>query len=290
MPVPGHRRRRLVGAPLSSPTMYRPAVCLLAALAGLVCGAGVAGAHDFWMEPTTFRPAVGERVSLILRVGQDFSGNRQPYIPDWFSDYRVAGPDAERPVTGFPGDDPAGGFTPAVPGLHVVGYRSTRDYVELEPDLFRKYLRMEGMERIMALRAERGESNRPAHEFYSRCAKSLVLAGAAGPGSGHDRLLGYTLELVPERNPYALGAGATLPLRLLYEGEPLEGALVIAFTRDQPESKLEARTDAEGRVRLRLPHTGVWLVKAVHMVPAPPDAKAEWESFWASLTFELPGG
>jgi hypothetical protein len=28
-------------------------------------------------------------------------------------------------------------------------------------------------------------------------------------------------------------------------------------------------------------------VKAVHVVPAPAGATAQWESFWASLTFEL---
>jgi hypothetical protein len=32
---------------------------------------------------------------------------------------------------------------------------------------------------------------------------------------------------------------------------------------------------------------GMWLIKAVHMVPAPAGANAEWASFWASLTFEL---
>jgi uncharacterized GH25 family protein len=52
-----------------------------------------------------------------------------------------------------------------------------------------------------------------------------------------------------------------------------------------PGQKLSARTDAEGRVRFRLPQGGMWLVKSVHMIPG---AKADWESYWASLTFELP--
>jgi len=30
----------------------------------------------------------------------------------------------------------------------------------------------------------------------------------------------------------------------------------------------------------------MWLVKAVHMVPAPAGSDADWRSFWASLTFE----
>jgi hypothetical protein len=40
-------------------------------------------------------------------------------------------------------------------------------------------------------------------------------------------------------------------------------------------------------VRLRLAAPGVWLAKAVHMVPLPPGEDAQWESTWASLTFEL---
>jgi len=39
---------------------------------------------------------------------------------------------------------------------------------------------------------------------------------------------------------------------------------------------------------LGLPRPGVWLVKVVHMVPAPKDTGADWESLWASLTFEIP--
>jgi len=37
-----------------------------------------------------------------------------------------------------------------------------------------------------------------------------------------------------------------------------------------------------------LDRPGLWLIKAVHMVPAPEGSGAEWESLWASLTFELP--
>jgi hypothetical protein len=32
----------------------------------------------------------------------------------------------------------------------------------------------------------------------------------------------------------------------------------------------------------------MWLVKAVHMVPSPAGVQADWDSFWASLTFGLP--
>ncbi len=59
------------------------------------------------------------------------------------------------------------------------------------------------------------------------------------------------------------------------------------MNRLNPAEKLAARTDNDGRVRFRLRPGGMWLVKAVHMVQAPAGTNAEWESLWATLTFEL---
>src|SRR6185295_8811529 len=124
-------------------------------------------------------------------------------------------------------------------------------------------------------------------ELFSRCAKTLLLSGPLDAGQG-DRSLGFPLELVAERNPYAIAAGQDLPVRLTYEGRPLAGALVAAMNQDA-SSKLTARSDKDGRVHFRLPGAGMWMIKAVHMIPAQPGAQADWQSFWASLTFELPG-
>ena len=242
--------------------------------------------HDFWIEPLDFSPEVGARVDVSLRVGMDFSGDTVPYIPDWFSDYRVVDARGARPVEGITGDDPAGSFEVRAPGLQVVGYRSTVDFVDMEPEKFIEYLKDEGLEHVIALREQRGESDRSAPEFYSRCAKSLLRAG--GGRGGHDAVLGYTLELVPEADPYALEPGSQLPLRLIYRGNPIEDILVIAFTSDRPDEKVSIRTDSQGRVAVPLDRPGVWLIKAVHLIETDPGVRADWESFWASLTFELP--
>jgi uncharacterized GH25 family protein len=102
-----------------------------------------------------------------------------------------------------------------------------------------------------------------------------------------DRALGFTLEFLAEKNPYTVHAGQELPLTLMYEGRALPGALVVAMNRANPSAKVTSRTDDKGHVRLRLSQEGVWLIKAVHMVPAPQNSNAEWASFWASLTFEM---
>ena len=68
---------------------------------------------------------------------------------------------------------------------------------------------------------------------------------------------------------------------------PLAGALVVAFNQRSPYHRLRARSDQNGRATFAIDEPGPWLVKAVHMVPAAAGTNADWESFWASLTFEM---
>jgi hypothetical protein len=241
--------------------------------------------HDMWIEPTTFLPQPGQIVGVRLRVGQDLLGDPLPRNPALVNQFVFEDSDGRKPVVGRDGSDPAGFLRVAQPGLVVVGYRSNPSEVDLPAEKFNQYLKDEGLDAIVALRARRNQAGAAAHELFSRCAKSLVLSGSRGEGQG-DRRLGFTLELMAERNPYAIHGGEELPVRLTYENRPLAGALVVAMNRLNPSGKMAARTDSDGRVRFRLPPGGMWLIKAVHMIPAPAGGSAEWMSFWASLTFE----
>lgn len=258
------------------------------ALTGLLAfAAGAVQAHNFWIEPSTLTPAPGQRLAVRLRVGVELKGDPVPRDPALMKRFLAAGPAGDSPVPGVPNTEPAGFEAFAVPGLYTIVYDSGRSPLELDAAKFEEYLRDEGLEKISALRARQGKSAAGAKEVFSRCAKSLLNVGNGGAGPGFDRVFNQRLELVAEKNPYTMAGGGELPVRLLYEGKPLAGALVMALQRDRPD-KVTARTDAKGRVTLKLDRPGFWLIKAVHMIPAPPDAGADWESFWASLTFSLP--
>lgn len=243
-------------------------------------------AHDAWIEPTAFRPGTGAIVGARLRVGQDLIGDPLPRDSTRIWQFIVEDAGGRRPLVGRDGEDPAGWLRTNAPGLLVIGYHSNPSAVAETAEKFDQYLAEEGLEAIAAERTRRGETG-AVRELFSRCAKSLVLAGETGTTPA-ERPLGFTLELVSERNPYGLHAGQELPIRLTYEGRPLAGTLVVAINRDAPYGKLRARSDADGRVRFQLPRGGMWLIKAVHMIRAPSGAAADWESFWASLTFDLP--
>jgi hypothetical protein len=255
-------------------------------------------AHDFWIVPSSFRPGVASPLALRLRVGENLRGDPVPRDPAQVDRFALKGPTAESAETAIPGvtgADPAGFTHVEGAGLYTVVYRSHRTRIDLPPEKFDEALRREGLEKIMEVRKSRGESLKPSTEVFSRCAKALLLVGqpATPGGSGasfstsFDRPVGMTLELIPEKNPYTLKAGDELPVRLLYEGKPLAGALVIALGLHQTDGRIAARSGKDGRVRLRLPEGGFWLIKSVHMVPAPHDTGVDWESLWASLTFDL---
>jgi uncharacterized GH25 family protein len=244
-------------------------------------------AHDFWIEPSSFRPAVGSELAVSLRVGEHFRGEPVPRSDPRIVKFVLASASGESPIGGLPGTDPAGFVRVPSPGLYVIGYRSNRSAIALEPEKFEKYLSDEGLDEVLKARSGRNERGKPGNEVYSRCAKAVVAGNGSGE-KGFDRVVGLTLELVAESNPLKLGAGETMRLRLLYEGRPLAGALVKAIALEDPDNTASARTGRDGRVSFRLPRKGVWLAKVVHMIPAPRETGADWESLWASLTFEIP--
>ncbi|MBE0627346.1 MAG: DUF4198 domain-containing protein [Burkholderiales bacterium] len=265
--------------------MFSASRNFLFGLAGLLLTLSSSHAHDFWIDPSEYRPHPGQTVNIFLRVGQNLSGDSVPYIPNWFSDYRIVGPKGAKPVEAEIGDDPAGWFAPATDGLYLIGHRTERSFVKIEPAKFKQYLEMEGLYQAMKLRKQRGETDKPAGELYSRCAKSLVSVGSGNPDAVFNKVLGYTLELIPLKNPYKLAANDKLPVRLLYESRPIANVTVIAFNSAAPGDAQRISTDANGRADIAINKPGIWLIKAVHIIEIADSERAQWESFWASLTF-----
>ena len=254
------------------------------AFAAAVLAAAPARAHDLWIEPSTFRPTAGSTVAVGLRVGQNFIGDPVPRVTRSIERFTVRQAGGDQPIAGMENTDPAGWLRADGGATAMIVYCSEAFFIELPAEKFEDYLRQEGLDRIIALRGERGERAKPGREYFSRYAKAL-LAGERGSAEV-TQPLGLTYEIVPQADPTA---GAT-PLRglVLYRGKPLTDALVVALWRDDPSLRLTTRSDARGAFSFDLPQAGVWLVKSVHMVRASFFSRADWESLWASLTFAAP--
>jgi uncharacterized GH25 family protein len=270
-------------------------------------------AHEFWLQPVSFRVAVGAVVPLKLLVGEGFKGETWPRPTRRVRRFVRFGPAGAADSTDLRPALLADSVAPALrcptAGTQLVVLTSAPSFIELPADKFTAYLREEGLDNALRHRQQQGEtSTKPGREAYRRCAKTLVLATASArtPASPADttyrRVLGLPLELVPEQNPFRLRAGASLTVRVLRGGQPVPGALVQVWeAQPMPEqtgspsvapTHFSTRANNNGRVLLRLSGNGPYLVAANFTEPAPATlaSRADWLSTWATLTFGGPEG
>ena len=262
-------------------------------MAMLLLSAQLAAAHDYWIEASNFQLQSGDRVLFFLRVGEYFSGKPAAFSAEWVKRFRIDGATQQHPVV-LLRQDPAGMAKVQEDGLQVVSFENAPTYLELPAERFNSYLKAEGLEAVLTARQEAGASEQPGKEVFSRCAKALLWVGGdetAGDASGHhNKPVGMTLELLPEQNPYGMKAPSPMAVQLLYQGQPVSGALVMALNKSAPNEVQQIQSGPDGRAAFNLHRSGLWLVKAVHMVRAEAQAQEDWRSYWASLTFELPVG
>ena len=144
---------------------------------------------------------------VSLRVGQDFRGDPVPRNPKLIRSFVLFSAAGQSPIGGLPGADPAGSVRIADSGILWIAYRSDRSPVTLDAEKFEKYLAEEGLEGILEARKNGGGSDKPGREVFSRSVKAMLVAGEPGSaGRGFDRVLGLTLEIVPEKDPAANGS------------------------------------------------------------------------------------
>ena len=261
-------------------------------------------AHEFWLEPVRFVVAVGARVHLGFWVGESFAGERWEAAPKRFATLHQRTPTGTRTdltaaVRAGSPDSLATTLTFAEAGTHLLAMRSQESLITLDGPKFTAYLREEGLDNALKTRAQRKQTAQPGREAYRRCAKTLVLVGN-GPAAATDtaclRPIGFPLELVALQNPYALAAGAAVPVRVLVAGKPAPAGVVVQVWQRSPNNRkagapTRLTTDARGQVQVpRQPGGGPVLVATVRMEAYPKGkaktpAPADWRSTWASLTF-----
>ena len=183
-------------------------------------------------------------------------------------------------------------------GTYAIGVSTGARVIPLTGVEFTEYLVHEGLVDEIAEREAAGKTNDDAAERYSKHVKAIVQVGDDRSGEWAKEL-GYPVEIIPLQNPYDLVVGDELQVRFLRAGEPVENALLYANYEFNPHSHddagghieaVEARTDADGVATIPLVGGGRWYIRTIHMVETPSEADVDYESNWATLTFQIRGG
>ncbi|WP_287127573.1 DUF4198 domain-containing protein [Candidatus Cyanaurora vandensis] len=256
-----------------------------ALLLGLFLLAPPVLAHDYWLQPTTFRPQVGQPFQVHLYLGDNI------FNPDEERPYEKArtpaltlfarsGPQDLRPTTPD-GQKPLSRLNLTEPGTYVLALDRSPSTITLANKKFNAYLKEEGLTDIQA-----GRAKVSGRERYSRNLKTILQVGEVV-----DDLpltpLGQTLELVPQQHPATLLPQEPLTVQALFEGKALPNRQIVAVQgQGKQQTRQVARTDALGKATFRLDRSGPWVIRLVHMRSCQQDCqKIDWESYWTALSF-----
>jgi uncharacterized GH25 family protein len=251
-----------------------------------------AHAHDFWVEPNSYRVAEAAPVGLTLQVGHGPFRQRSPVpvrriirfswvapdatIADLRGSLRLGEPDADAELV-FPR-----------PGTFIVALETDNRAQSHLPSLrFNDYLRVEGLAAAFQQRERTHRMDTDGSEIYSRHSKALIQVGSSADHSGRvTQPLGMPLEIIPDINPYDVPMATTLPIHVLFAARPLAGALVKLTNLDHDSEPVEIHlTDVSGRASFVIPGHGKWLLNVIWTEPRPASAETEFETYFSSLSF-----
>jgi hypothetical protein len=245
--------------------------------------------HDLYLRPRLFRFTPGQAGTVEFHNGEAFPESQVPPVLARLQGTKVLFPNGQQPLTGvrIVGQAGFGDFkAPAAPAFLVVGH-TIPNFIELDPKKFEEYLAHERLTAASEWRKAHGESAKPGRELYSKYVKTVLHTGA--PDAFVTRPTGAKIEFVPLADPATKKPGDKLTVQILFNGAPAPNLHVEAASASGKNVKETpiGRTNSQGQIDIPLDSPGLWKLHAIHMQRRADTKQADWESHWASLTFEV---
>lgn len=99
--------------------------------------------------------------------------------------------------------------------------------------------------------------------------------------------LGQSFEVVPQIDPVTAKAGEKLPIKVLLNGKPVEGAVVDTGGDHGSDAKNQLKTDKDGMAKVAIGKAGLQMVKASLTVPVKDDPDADVLHYASTVTFAV---
>src|SRR5205085_4966643 len=228
-----------------------------------VCVIVPALAHDLYLQPSSFFVSSGERITVSIHEGDGFPNSESAVPLGRLRDTDLITPSAVYNITNLrvQGTTVAAQANIKLRGTLILTARTMPNLIELEPQKFRDYLSKNGLTDVL----RQHPPDQAGRERYSEYAKALIQSEAADEFFSH--VVGFMIEIVPEKNPYTLHTGDDLPVQVLVRGKPAPDIRLEAISAQSgPTSgKLSGKTDATGHITIPIKGAGEWRLHAVSM-------------------------
>jgi ketosteroid isomerase-like protein len=285
-----------------APPITTRALAALAAPLLVLLAVVTAEAHDFWLVPDAFQVAEGRTIEVRGQTSSRFPTSEAAVALDRVGAARLIGANRQWSITDLShrGKSLLLRHKPSAPGQYVVAVTLRPRSVRESAASFRRYLELEGAPEALARIEREGllGGRDSVTRRYAKYAKTLVQVGERG-GRAFSRTARHPLEFIPTRDPARFRVGDTLIVRLFYGGRAAGGVRAHAGAVDwpladessaaAPDNDVHLTADANGTLRVPITRAGLWNVRTIHVVQAPPNSGADWDTHWATFVFQVGG-
>lgn len=242
--------------------------------------------HNLWLV------AKDEKDETIVEVNtsDNFPLSDSAVKPERVADFRLVSASDSTPITNY--EVRGNSLVASIAANESACFAALELHshpITLEPAKFAGYIKSEDAEKFVAPQFISGETTAPQRESYTKFAKVLLDALGEKQSNDFSFAAGHRLEIIPQANPSTVQAGEKLPVKVLFEGNPIVGLRVSSGCENLNNGKYAAhtRTDEDGLATVEISGKGLWFVRT-HFIRSHADAdNFDWESFWASLTFRI---
>jgi uncharacterized GH25 family protein len=248
-------------------------------------------AHEFWLEPQQYIFSRTDEINIRFRVGESFTGDNWKGNREKVSELKLYYADIIDDLNDVISDEEGDSlqFSIHEEGTAMVTFNNTNSFIELDAEKFYAYLLEDGLQAAIDYRKQHNETDSIGREFYQRSVKTIVQVGALKT-EVYKKQTALPVDIIPLSHPYKLDNGDTLKVKVLFRGEALANTKIHTWHKLMGKvTDTSFKSNEKGEISFPVNTSGEWMVSCVTMIRLANDPKAQWQSYWGSLTWGYTG-
>ncbi len=247
-----------------------------------------AHAQDYWLQPDKFFYKTDEECKISFKTGDNLKGQSWSLKKENIVRLEIDNLTASTDLKGLAKTGEKENLIIPVKkeGTQLIIMQTSDELITSEAAVFNAYLKDYGLDDVIAQRKKAGTSDNPATEKYACFLKLMIQCGDTKDDT-FKKVVGLPIEIVPDKNPFAVKIGDIMHFKILFHGKPLFGAEVKIWNHNGNLTTTQRIfTQQDGTIEMPVSNSGSWLLNVTKMV-AVNSGEVAWRSYRGSLLFGI---
>ncbi len=248
-------------------------------------------AHEFWLQPQQYIFSRGEEINIRFKAGEGFAGDNWSGNQEKVNELKLYYNDITDDLKYGLGKDIGDSLQISIfeETTAMITFNNVNSFIELEAPKFNEYLLEDGLNSAIDYRKQNNETDSAGREFYQRSVKTIVQVGTKKTDI-YKKQTTLPVDIIPLSHPYELTNNQILQVKILYKGLPLANTKIRTWHKlSGTVTDSSFMSNADGEISFPVETNGEWMVSCVHMIHLTDNPKAQWQSYWGSVTWGYTG-